>query len=80
MAGCFSVKTESEIKPIHITMDVILKVDKALEIIAEHSRRRVETVPSTTTYGLGMTTPIPLEVSVGGATVFVIDVDRFEKL
>ena len=30
-AGCFSVKTESEIKPIHITMDVNLKVDKALE-------------------------------------------------
>ena len=56
------------------------KVDKALEIIAEHSRRRMETVPSTTTYGLGMTTPIPLEVSVGGATVFVLNIERFEKL
>lgn len=30
-AGCLSVKTESEIKPIHITMDVNLKVDKALD-------------------------------------------------
>ncbi len=30
-AGCISVKTESEIKPIHITMDVNLKVDKALD-------------------------------------------------
>ena len=29
--GCISVKTESEIKPIHITMDVNLKVDKQLE-------------------------------------------------
>jgi len=29
--GCFSVKTESEIKPIHITMDVNLKVDKELD-------------------------------------------------
>ena len=29
--GCISVKTESEIKPIHITMDVNLKVDKELE-------------------------------------------------
>ena len=28
--GCISVKTESEIKPIHITMDVNLKVDKEL--------------------------------------------------
>ena len=29
--GCISVKTESEIKPIHITMDVNLKVDKELD-------------------------------------------------
>ncbi len=31
LAGCIQVKTESEIKPIHITMDVNLKVDKDLE-------------------------------------------------
>ena len=30
-AGCIQVKTESEIKPIHITMDVNLKVDKDLD-------------------------------------------------
>ena len=30
-AGCFTVKTESEIQPIHITMDVNLKVDKELD-------------------------------------------------
>lgn len=30
-SGCFTVKTESEIKPIHITMDVNLKVDKELD-------------------------------------------------
>ena len=30
-AGCFTVKTECEIKPIHITMDVNLKVDKELD-------------------------------------------------
>ena len=29
--GCLQVKTESEIKPIHITMDVNLKVDKELD-------------------------------------------------
>ena len=29
--GCIQVKTESEIKPIHITMDVNLKVDKELD-------------------------------------------------
>ena len=31
IAGCIQVKTESEIKPIHITMDVNLKVDKDLD-------------------------------------------------
>ena len=29
--GCLSVKTEHEVKPIQITMDVNLKLDKALE-------------------------------------------------
>ena len=29
--GCIQVKTESEIKPIHIMMDVNLKVDRELE-------------------------------------------------
>ena len=29
--GCIQVKTESEIKPIHITMDINLKVDKDLD-------------------------------------------------
>jgi hypothetical protein len=31
VSGCISVKTEHEIKPIHITMDVNLKVQKELE-------------------------------------------------
>lgn len=31
LAGCIHVKTESEIKPIHITMDVNLKVDRELD-------------------------------------------------
>ena len=30
-AGCIQLKTESEIKPIHITMDINLKVDKSLD-------------------------------------------------
>ena len=30
-AGCLNVKTEREIKPIHITMDINLKVDKELD-------------------------------------------------
>jgi uncharacterized protein YdbL (DUF1318 family) len=38
-AGCIHVKTESEIKPIHITMDVNLKVDRELDkAFAEESK------------------------------------------
>ena len=31
IGGCLSVKTEHEIKPIHITMDINLKIQKDLE-------------------------------------------------
>ena len=55
------------------------KVDRAIEIIKDHSRQRKEIVPSTATYGIGVTTTFPLGVTVGGATIFVLDVDRFEK-
>ena len=38
-AGCFHVKTESEIKPIHITMDINLKVDKELDKDIEKEKK-----------------------------------------
>lgn len=38
--GCLAVKTQHEVKPIHITMDVNLKVDKAIdESISENNRK-----------------------------------------
>lgn len=40
-AGCFHVKTESEIKPIHITMDINLKVDKELDkVLADENQQK----------------------------------------
>ena len=56
------------------------KVDKCIELIASCSKQRKEVVPSTASYGIGVTTAYPLEVTVGGATVFVTNVERFEKL
>lgn len=56
------------------------KVDECIRIIAEFSSQRTEVVPSTASYGVAVTTAYPLEVTVGGATIFVTDVDRFEKL
>ena len=39
-AGCLAIKTEHEVKPIQITMDVNLKVDKALEEAIENEQRQ----------------------------------------
>ena len=37
--GCLAVKTEHEVKPIKITMDVNLKLDKALEQELENEKK-----------------------------------------
>lgn len=55
-------------------------VDDVIGIIGQHSHKRTEIVPSTAIYGIGVTTSVPMEVTVGGATVFVLPVERFEKL
>ncbi len=56
------------------------KVDACISLIASRCKQRKEVVPSTASYGVGLTTAYPLEVTVGGATVFVTNVERFEKL
>ncbi|MEG0894420.1 MAG: cyclic-di-AMP receptor [Oscillospiraceae bacterium] len=55
------------------------KVDKAIEIISKQSKKRTQMVPSPAAYGMGGYTPYPVEVTVGGATIFVTNVERFEK-
>ena len=39
-AGCLAIKTEHEVKPIKIEMDVNLKVDKALDSAIENEQRQ----------------------------------------
>ena len=56
------------------------KVDKVISVIAEHSERRTQIVPSSSSFGVGLYSSFPLEVTVGGATVFVTNVERFEKI
>lgn len=55
------------------------RVDECIGLIASRSRQRTEMVPGNTGFDFGASTP-PIEVTVGGATVFVTDVERFEKL
>ena len=56
------------------------KVDAAVEIIAAHSKRRTELMPANISHGMGSFASYPAEVPVGGATVFVTNIERFEKL
>lgn len=56
------------------------KVKKVLKIIKEESSQRTEIIPSTATYDIGRYAAFPVEVQVGGATVFVIDVEQFIKM
>lgn len=56
------------------------RVDEIIEIIRQHSHKRKQFVPSAASYDVGSYTSFPVEVSVGGATVFVTDIERFEKV
>ncbi|MFV0381631.1 MAG: cyclic-di-AMP receptor [Breznakia sp.] len=56
------------------------KKEQVIEIIGRYSRKRSEVVPSSASYDIGRFATFPVEVQVGGATVFVIDVEQFVKL
>ena len=57
------------------------KVDDVVNIIGEHSSQRKKIRPVNSTYiGETMLTSMPVEVTVGGATIFVLDVEQFYKI
>ncbi|MCI7139141.1 MAG: cyclic-di-AMP receptor [Oscillospiraceae bacterium] len=56
------------------------KVSEVIDIIAKHSKKRKQMVPSAGMVDVGMYSAFPVEVTVGGAIVFVMNVERFEKV
>lgn len=56
------------------------KVEAAIDIIKEYSSKRTEIVPSTASYDIGRYASFPVEVTVGGATIFVLEVAQFLKV
>lgn len=54
------------------------RLDELIEVIRQRSHKRKKIVPN----GMPISSEIefPIEVEVGGATIFVTDVERFEKL
>ncbi len=58
------------------------QVDEVIEVIGAHSKTREQLVNvfPPTIEPIGTCIPNPVKVQVGGATVFVLDVERAEKL
>lgn len=56
------------------------KVQTVIDIISSHSRKRTQIVPSSGTFDIGRYGSYPIEVQVGGATIFVLNVDDFVKV
>jgi uncharacterized protein YaaQ len=58
------------------------KLQGAMGVIEKicKSRKQIATSPSPVAGSSGMYVPYPVEVIVGGATVFVLDVEQFKKV
>ena len=52
----------------------------AIDLIGGESQRRKEAVPATMAGDMGNLISYPMEVEVGGATIFVLNVEDFKKL
>lgn len=57
------------------------KLDEAVGIIGKvcKSRKQIATSPSPVAGTTSVYVPYPIEVTVGGATLFVVDVEQFHK-
>ncbi|MBO4217350.1 MAG: cyclic-di-AMP receptor [Clostridia bacterium] len=55
------------------------KVDDVLHVIGEHCRRRTQAIPVTMPGNTNIFGTSSTKVSVGGATVFIIDIEKFIK-
>ena len=56
------------------------KVQDVIDIISTYSKSRKQLIPTTSEAGINFYPSMPVEVTVGGATIFVLDVERFEKV
>jgi len=56
------------------------EVDRVIELIKEHSQRRTQLMPVDYAQFSPGISPVPVEITVGGATIFVVDVEKFLKV
>ncbi len=57
------------------------KVEDVIDILRKYCSKRTETINAAAgNYSEQFFSTVPVEVSVGGATVFVVDVEKFVKM
>ncbi|MDY4788291.1 MAG: cyclic-di-AMP receptor [Bacilli bacterium] len=56
------------------------QVDDVLKIIEDHSKTRKEIVPLISPSEIGIYSSQTMEVTVGGATIFVVDAEQLVKI
>ena len=56
------------------------KVKSIIDVIGNHSKKRRKVIPNSVINEFGMLATSPVEVTVGGATIFVLNVEQFVKL
>ena len=56
------------------------QVDLVIEVCKKYSKKRKQFVPSSTIMEPDGAASYPVEVAIGGATIFVTDIERFEKV
>lgn len=57
------------------------RVDEVIEIFKNCCSRRTQMISTTPPFlGEGFISAAPVEVTIGGATLFVVDVDKFMKI
>lgn len=55
------------------------KLQEAIDLIGKEAKKRTEVTPATAAYDVSGFASFPVEVNVGGATIFVLDVEQFIK-
>ncbi|MDR1628674.1 MAG: cyclic-di-AMP receptor [Oscillospiraceae bacterium] len=86
-AGFFVTKLSSSGGFLHAGNTTLMigvedaRVDAVRELIGQYCKKRRQLAPpSPAHFAEGLATSLPIEITVGGATVFVLDVDDFEKV
>ena len=56
------------------------KIQEVIDIIQKHSQSRKQLIPTFLGNEMGFFSSMPVEVTVGGAAIFVLNVEKFEKI